>query len=157
MVAKCSRLGQQFAFSRPCRSWLPASSVDPCATPTNCLVCRWLPFFFVPCKSDISIRIVLYSTRAPLSISRDPSTADVPSFPMQQTMYLGEGGEIIASQHHFLDFLHETGLQTLKITSARCFSWKCERKKTRKKRKNTASFVASLGAGVQPRSTSQLF
>ena len=29
--------------------------------------------------------------------------------------------------------------------------------KTRKKRKNTASFVASLGAGVQPRSTVQLF
>ena len=29
--------------------------------------------------------------------------------------------------------------------------------KTRKKRKNTASFVASLGAGVQPRSTVRLF
>ena len=29
--------------------------------------------------------------------------------------------------------------------------------KSRKKRKNTASFVASLGAGVQPRSTVQLF
>ena len=29
--------------------------------------------------------------------------------------------------------------------------------KTRKKRKNTASFVASLGAGVQPRSAVQLF
>ena len=53
-------------------------------------------------------------------------------------------------------FLHEKGLESLKITSALCFLLKCRRKDS-KKRKNTASFVASLGAGVQPRSTVQLF
>ena len=53
-------------------------------------------------------------------------------------------------------FLHETGLESLKITSARCFYWNVEGK-TRKKRKNTASFVASLGAGVQPRSDRTTF
>ena len=53
-------------------------------------------------------------------------------------------------------FLHETGLESLKISSAGCFYWNVEGK-TRKKQKNTASFVASLGAGVQPRSTVQLF
>ena len=53
-------------------------------------------------------------------------------------------------------FLHETGLESLKITSARSFYWNVKGK-TRKKRKNTASFAASLGAGVQPRSTVQLF
>ena len=53
-------------------------------------------------------------------------------------------------------FLHETDLESLKITSARCFLLKCQRKVS-KKRMNTASFVASLGAGVQPRSTVQLF
>ena len=36
------------------------------------------------------------------------------------------------------------------------YYWNVQRK-TRKERKNTASFVASLGAGVQPRSTVQLF
>ena len=46
-------------------------------------------------------------------------------------------------------FLHETGLESLKITSARCFFYWNVKGKTRKKRKNTASFVASLGAGVQ--------
>ena len=54
-------------------------------------------------------------------------------------------------------FLHETGLESLKITFARCFLLKCQRKDLKKKRKNTASFVASLGAGVQPRSTVQFF
>ena len=53
-------------------------------------------------------------------------------------------------------FLHETGLESLKITSARCFLLLCRRKDS-KKRKNTAGFMASLGAGVQPRSTVQLF
>ena len=53
-------------------------------------------------------------------------------------------------------FLHETGLESLKITSARCFLLNVKGK-SRKKRKNTAGFVASLGAGVQPRSTVQLF
>ena len=67
----------------------------------------------------------------------------------------GERGEIIASPSHFPDF-HETGLESLKNTSARCFLLKCQRK-TRKKRKGTASFVASLGAGILPRSTIQLF
>ena len=40
----------------------------------------------------------------------------------------------------------------------RCFLLKCQRKDTKKKRKNTASFVATLGAGVpRPRSTVKLF
>ena len=54
-------------------------------------------------------------------------------------------------------FLHETGLESLNIASARCFFYWNVKGKTRKKRKNTDSSVASLGAGVQPRSTVQLF
>ena len=49
-------------------------------------------------------------------------------------------------------FLQETGLESLKITSARCFSLKCQRKDS-KKAKEHRQFVASLGASVQPRST----
>ena len=52
-------------------------------------------------------------------------------------------------------FLHETGLGSLNITLAHCFHWNVKGK-TRKRRKNTASFVASSCAGVQPRSTVQL-
>ena len=53
-------------------------------------------------------------------------------------------------------FLHETGLESLKNTSARCFSLTCQRKDS-KKAKEHRQFVASLGAGVQPRPTVQLF
>ena len=53
--------------------------------------------------------------------------------------------------------LHETGLQSLKTTSARCFFLlKCQRKDSNKA-KEQRHFRGVLGAGVQPRSTIQLF
>ena len=54
-------------------------------------------------------------------------------------------------------FSLKTGLKDLKITSSSCFSLKCQRKDTKNAKKNTASFVASLGTDVQPRSTVQFF
>ena len=53
-------------------------------------------------------------------------------------------------------FLHVPGPESLKSPLPAVFYWNVKGK-TRKERKNTASFVASLGAGVQPRSNVQLF
>ena len=68
----------------------------------------------------------------------------------------GERGEIIASLSHFPDFYTKQALKVWWSPLHAVFYWNVKGK-TRKKRKNTASFVASLGAGVQPRSTVQLF
>ena len=68
----------------------------------------------------------------------------------------GERGEIIASLSHFPDFYTKQLLKVWRLPLHAVFYWNVEGK-TRKKQKNTASFVASLGAGVQPRSTVQLF
>ena len=55
-------------------------------------------------------------------------------------------------------FLHETGLESLNTEDHLCTLFFIEMSgKTRKKRRNTASFGASLGAGVQPRSTILLY
>ena len=56
----------------------------------------------------------------------------------------------------FLIFRRKTCLESLKITSARCFSMKCQRKDS-KKAKEHSQFRGVLGAGVQPRSTVQHF
>ena len=53
-------------------------------------------------------------------------------------------------------FLHETSLEVWRSPLHAVFYWNVKGK-SRKKRKSTASFVASLGAGVRPRSTVQLF
>ena len=67
----------------------------------------------------------------------------------------GEHGEIIASQRHFPDFYTKQVLKVWRSSLHADFHWNVKGK-ARKQRKNTASFVASLGAGVQPRSTLQL-
>ena len=68
----------------------------------------------------------------------------------------GKRGEIIASQRCFPDFHTKQALKVWRSPLHAVFYWNVKGK-ARKKRKNTASFVASLGAGVQPRSTVQLF
>ena len=67
-----------------------------------------------------------------------------------------ERGEVIASLSHFPDFYTKQALKVWRSPLHADFYWNVKGK-SRKKRKNTASFVASLGAGVQPRSTVQLF
>ena len=67
-----------------------------------------------------------------------------------------ERGEIIASLSHFPDFYTKQALKVWRLPLHAVFYWNVK-EKTRKKRKNTVRFVASLGAGVQPRSTVQLF
>ena len=74
----------------------------------------------------------------------------------QMNVKVRERGEIIASQSHFPDFYTKQALKVWRWPLHTVFHWNIKGK-TRKKRKNTASFVASLGAGVEPRSTVQLF
>ena len=72
-----------------------------------------------------------------------------------RTKLSGERGQIIASQRHFPDFYTKQVLNVWRSPLHAVFHWNVKGK-TRKKWKNTVSFVASLGAGVQPRSTVQL-
>ena len=60
------------------------------------------------------------------------------------------------SLSHFPDFYTKQALKVWRSPLHTVFYWNVKGK-TRKKRKNTASFMASLGTGVQPRSTVQLF
>ena len=61
----------------------------------------------------------------------------------------GECGEIIASLTHFPDFYTKQALKVWRSPPHAVFYWNVKGK-TRKKRKNTANFVVSLGAGAQP-------
>ena len=68
----------------------------------------------------------------------------------------GKREEIIASLSHFPHFYTKQALKVWRSPLHAVFYWNVKGT-SRKKRKNTAGFVASLGAGVQPRSTVQLF
>ena len=74
----------------------------------------------------------------------------------EAALAMGKRGEIIASLSHFPDFYTKQALKVWRSPLHAVFYWNVKGK-TRKKRKNTASFVASLGAGVQPRSIVQFF
>ena len=68
----------------------------------------------------------------------------------------GECGEIDAFQRNFPHFYTNQALKVCRSPLHAIVHWNVEGK-TRKKRKNTVSFMASLGAGAQPRSTALHF
>ena len=74
-------------------------------------------------------------------------------FPEPFSWFLHEPGK---GKGNYLTSVAKQVLKVWRLLLHAVFYWNVEGK-TRKKRKNTASFVASLGAGVQPRSTVQLF
>ena len=109
----------------------------------NC-VCVWFLVFSIS-SSETSL----------LVISTSISMVFIHFFRIWES-FKGERGKIIASQCHFPDFYTKQALKVWVLPLHAVF-YSNVKGKTWKKRKNTASFVAPLGAGVQPWSTVQLF
>ena len=80
----------------------------------------------------------------------------ISSVPTSTFQKLASMGEIIASLSHFPDFYTKQALKVWRSPLHAVFYWNVKGK-SRKNRKDTARFLASLGAGVQPRSTVQRF